>query len=63
MESHLGYAKHDVTANATPNSRNGKSKKSVVSEYGEQEISVPREPLGRVRTARGEEAPVQRNRH
>ena len=46
METHLGYAKHDVTAKVTPNSRNGKSKKTVVSEYGEQEISVPRDRLG-----------------
>ncbi|GAB6928236.1 IS256 family transposase [Paenibacillus sp. JCM 10914] len=30
----------------TPNSRNGKSKKTVVSEYGEQEITVPRDRLG-----------------
>lgn len=46
METHLGYAKHDVTAKTTPNSRNGKSKKTVVSEYGEQEITVPRDRLG-----------------
>lgn len=46
METHLGYAKHDVTAKATRNSRNGKSKKTVVSEYGEQEIAVPRDRLG-----------------
>jgi transposase-like protein len=46
METHLGYAKHDAAAKATPNSRNGKSKKTVVSEYGEQEISVPRDRLG-----------------
>ncbi|MCT1398554.1 transposase [Paenibacillus sp. p3-SID867] len=30
----------------TPNSRNGKSKKTVVSEYGEQEIAVPRDRMG-----------------
>lgn len=30
----------------TPNSRNGKSNKTVVSEYGEQEIAVPRDRLG-----------------
>lgn len=30
----------------TPNSRNGKSKKSVISGYGEQEITVPRDRLG-----------------
>ncbi|QYK67531.1 Transposase, Mutator family [Paenibacillus sp. S02] len=46
METHLGYEKHDVKAKETPNSRNGKSKKTVVSEYGEQEISVPRDRLG-----------------
>lgn len=46
METHLGYEKHDVKAKETPNSRNGKNKKTVVSEYGEQEISVPRDRLG-----------------
>lgn len=29
----------------TPNSRNGKSKKTVVGEYGEQEIAVPRDRM------------------
>jgi transposase-like protein len=46
MDSHLGYEKHDVKTKTTSNSRNGKSKKTVVSEYGEQEISVPRDRLG-----------------
>lgn len=46
MDTHLGYAKHDVKTKTTSNSRNGKSKKTVVSEYGEQEISVPRDRLG-----------------
>jgi transposase-like protein len=46
MDTHLGYAKHDVKAKETKNSRNGKSKKTVMSEYGEQEISVPRDRLG-----------------
>ncbi|MNM75990.1 Transposase, Mutator family [compost metagenome] len=45
MDTHLGYEKHEVKAKMTPNSRNGKSKKTVVSEYGEQEISVPRDRL------------------
>ncbi|WP_256832138.1 IS256 family transposase [Paenibacillus sp. Pae15] len=45
MDTHLGYEKHEVKAKATPNSRNGKSKKTVVSEYGEQEIQVPRDRL------------------
>lgn len=45
MDTHLGYEKHEVKAKMTPNSRNGKGKKTVVSEYGEQEISVPRDRL------------------
>jgi transposase-like protein len=46
MDTHLGYDKHDVKNKQTSNSRNGKSKKTVVSEYGEQEIAVPRDRLG-----------------
>lgn len=46
LDTHLGYKKHEVKAKMTPNSRNGKSKKTVVSEYGEQEITVPRDRLG-----------------
>lgn len=46
LDTHLGYEKHEVKAKMTSNSRNGKSKKSVVSEYGEQEITVPRDRLG-----------------
>lgn len=45
MDTHLGYEKHEVKAKMTPNSRNGKSKKTVVSEYGEQEIVVPRDRM------------------
>lgn len=40
MDTHLGYGKHEVKAKLTPNSRNGKSRKTVVSEYGEQEIAI-----------------------
>ncbi|WP_027093512.1 IS256 family transposase [Cohnella thermotolerans] len=46
MDSHLGYEKHDVQNKQTSDSRNGKSKKKITSEYGEQEISVPRDRLG-----------------
>ncbi|WP_127576063.1 IS256 family transposase [Paenibacillus barengoltzii] len=46
LDTHLGYEKHEVKAKMTPNSRNGKSKKTVVSEYGEQEIMVPRDRMG-----------------
>ncbi|MBP2117225.1 transposase-like protein [Cohnella lubricantis] len=46
MDTHLGYGKHDVQNKQTSNSRNGKSKKTITSEYGEQEISVPRDRQG-----------------
>lgn len=46
MDTHLGYEKHDIQGKQTSNSRNGKSKKNVTSEYGEQEISVPRDRQG-----------------
>src|SRR6185503_5742862 len=45
LDTHLGYEKHDVRNKQTANSRNGKSKKTITSEYGEQEISVPRDRL------------------
>lgn len=46
MDTHLGYEKHDVQNKQTSNSRNGKSKKKIISEYGEQEIAVPRDRQG-----------------
>ncbi|MDF2487092.1 MAG: mutator family transposase [Herbinix sp.] len=45
LDTQLGYEKHDVQAKGTSNSRNGKSKKTVISEYGQQEIDVPRDRL------------------
>lgn len=46
MESSLGYAKHDMKSKRTTNSRNGYSKKTVRSEYGEVDIQVPRDREG-----------------
>jgi putative transposase len=46
IDTHLGYDKHDVKNKHTTNSRNGKSRKTVMSEYGEQEIAVPRDRQG-----------------
>ncbi|MGO4541081.1 IS256 family transposase [Paenibacillus sp. 2TAB19] len=46
IDTHLGYDKHDVKNKQTTNSRNGKSRKTVMSEYGEQEIAVPRDRQG-----------------
>ncbi len=38
LDTELGYEKHDVKNKRTTNSRNGKSKKTVTSEYGKVEI-------------------------
>ncbi|MGF9714959.1 IS256 family transposase [Paenibacillus naphthalenovorans] len=46
LETELGYAKHDIKNKETRNSRNGHSKKTVTSEYGEVEIEVPRDRFG-----------------
>lgn len=46
MDAHLGYQKHEMQKKQTSNSRNGKSKKNITSEYGEQEISIPRDRDG-----------------
>ncbi|WP_240422244.1 transposase, partial [Paenibacillus periandrae] len=46
MDTQLGYDKYDTKNKQTPNSRNGKSKKTITSEYGEQEIQVPRDRQG-----------------
>ncbi|ELK42804.1 transposase [Brevibacillus agri BAB-2500] len=40
LDTELGYEKHDVKNKRTTNSRNGKSKKTVTSEYGKVEIGV-----------------------
>lgn len=46
MEEHLGYEKHSVTGNNTGNSRNGYGSKTIISDYGETEIAVPRDRNG-----------------
>lgn len=46
MESHLGYSKHNVDGNNTGNSRNGYNRKTIKSEWGESDISVPRDRNG-----------------
>lgn len=43
LETSLGYAKHDVKNKQTTNRRNGYSKKTVRSEYGDIELKVPRD--------------------
>lgn len=43
MNQHLGYNKHDPAGKNTGNSRNGKSRKSIITDQGDVEIEVPRD--------------------
>jgi transposase-like protein len=46
LEEELGYSKHDYKNKETDNSRNGHSKKTVRSDYGEIELEIPRDRKG-----------------
>jgi len=46
LEDELGYTKYDYRNKETENSRNGHSKKSVKSSFGEIELNVPRDRNG-----------------
>ena len=46
MEEHLGYEKHNNAGDNSGNSRNGYNHKRIMSDYGEAEISVPRDRKG-----------------
>ena len=46
MEEHLGYEKHSTEGNNSGNSRNGYNHKNIFSDYGESEISIPRDRNG-----------------
>jgi putative transposase len=46
MEEHLGYEKHSPQGKGSGNSRNGYSQKTLKSEVGETDISVPRDRNG-----------------
>jgi transposase-like protein len=43
MDDHLGYSKHDPDGRNSGNSRNGHRSKTVITEAGPVEISVPRD--------------------
>jgi putative transposase len=43
MAQHLGHAKNSSVANASGNTRNGKTKKTLKGEFGELPIEVPRD--------------------
>ena len=46
MSSTLGYSKYDWKNKSTDNSRNGHSKKTVRSQFGEVELDIPRDVKG-----------------
>lgn len=46
MDEHLGYDKHSVLGNNSGNSRNGYGKKTIKTELGETELSIPRDRNG-----------------
>jgi transposase-like protein len=43
MDEHLGYEKHSPEGHHSGNSRNGRTKKNLKSNYGEIELTVPRD--------------------
>ena len=46
LDTTLGYDKNDTSKKNGSNRRNGHSKKTVVSEYGDSEIAIPRDRDG-----------------
>ena len=46
MDEELGYTKYDYRNKETDNSRNGHSKKTLHTSYGDMEIDVPRDRKG-----------------
>jgi putative transposase len=46
MDEHLGYEKHSPAGDHSGNSRNGYNHKTIISDYGESEIAVPRDRNG-----------------
>ena len=46
MKEHLGYEKHAPDGKGTGNSRNGKSKKTLLTEIGDVTIEIPRDRNG-----------------
>ena len=46
MEEHLGYEKHSIAGNNSGNSRNGYNSKTIISDYGQTQINIPRDRNG-----------------
>jgi len=43
MDEHLGYQKHSIEGHNSGNSRNGRTKKTLKSNYGEIKLEIPRD--------------------
>ena len=62
MDEELGYSKYDYRNKDTENSRNGYSKKTMHTSYGDMDINVPRDRCsGRARRATSNPIPVCRD--
>jgi len=46
MADHLGHGKHKAVSNATGNTRNGRSRKTLKGEFGQLPIEIPRDREG-----------------
>lgn len=46
IDEHLGYEKHNNEGDNSGNSRNGYNHKTIISDYGESEIAIPRDRNG-----------------
>lgn len=46
LDDYLGYSKYDYKNKTTKNSRNGSTTKKVLSDFGEVDISIPRDREG-----------------
>ncbi|WP_374583044.1 IS256 family transposase [Frankia sp. CiP3] len=46
LDDHLGYGRGDAAGRGVPNSRNGSSRKTVLTEVGPVEIDLPRDRAG-----------------
>jgi putative transposase len=46
LTHHIGYAKHERTAGGSENKRNGASRKKLKGDFGEMDLSVPRDRDG-----------------
>jgi len=46
MDEHLGYDKNSILGNNSGNSRNGYNHKTITSDYGTSEVTIPRDRNG-----------------